>query len=115
MAEPKQYDGSCHCGDVRYTVTADLTSLMTCNCSICNRTGAILSFVPADSFKLLSGQDAQTDYQFGKKNLNHMFCKTCGVRSYATGMGPGGKPMVAINARCLAGVDAAAMPAKQFD
>ena len=29
MAEAKQYDGSCHCGDVRYQVTADLSQLMT--------------------------------------------------------------------------------------
>src|ERR1700753_489673 len=78
------YQGSCHCGNVRYSVDADLSGeMLTCNCSICQRTGSALAFVPAPQFKLERGDDALTDYQFGKKRIHHLFCKTCGIRSFA--------------------------------
>ena len=93
--------GSCHCGAVRYQVTMKLEGLITCNCSICARTGSILGFVPAERFELVQGEESLTDYQFNKNVIHHLFCKVCGVRSFARGTGPDGKQMVAINVRCL--------------
>ncbi len=58
-----------------------------------------------------SGDSDQTDYQFNKKNIHHLFCKTCGVRSFGQGKGPSG-PMYAINVRCLDGVDIASLKVK---
>jgi len=116
MGESKSYRGSCHCGAVRYNVKADLSGeMITCNCSICSRSGTALTFVPAAQFTLEQGEDNLTDYQFGKKHLHHPFCKTCGIRSYSTGTGPDGKPMVAINARCLEGVPFESLKLKQYD
>ena len=105
MAESKTYTGSCHCGKVRYEGTAALDTLMQCNCSICARTGSLMSFVQADSFELLSGEDATTDYQFNKHNIHHLFCSTCGVRSYGWGTGKDGSKMYMLNVRCLEGVE----------
>lgn len=115
MSEAKKYNGSCHCGKVRYDVTVDLKQAMTCNCSICSRTGSIMAFVPADQFQQSSGQDAQTDYQFNRMNIHHLFCATCGVRSFGHGTGPGGVPMFMINVRCLEGVDLKALTIKEVD
>src|SRR6266702_5867358 len=84
------YTGSCHCQKVRYEVEADIDKVMACNCSICSRLGTLLSFVHAEKFKLLSGEGDLQDYQFGKKHLHHVFCRTCGVHSFATGTGPDG-------------------------
>ena len=107
--------GSCHCGAVRYRVEIDLSQpVMQCNCSICSRTGTLLSFVPAEAFALEKGGDSLTDYQFNRKNIHHLFCRVCGVRSFARGKGPSG-PMVAINTRCLEEVDATALPLQRFD
>jgi hypothetical protein len=107
--------GGCHCGAVRFHADIDLSQPVTrCNCSICARTGALLSFVPASSFALEQGEDSLTDYQFGKKHIHHLFCKVCGVRAFARGEGPKG-PMVAINTRCLDDVDATALPSRPFD
>ncbi|HEY2733422.1 MAG TPA: GFA family protein, partial [Polyangiales bacterium] len=89
----------------RYKVTTDLARINACNCSLCSRAGYLLAFVPADQFQLLSGDDSLTDYQFNTNNVHHVFCKTCGVRSFAFGKGPGGSEMRAINVRCLEGVD----------
>lgn len=115
MAETKTYAGSCHCGKVRYEVTIALDGVMACNCSMCGRTGTLLAFVGKDQFKLLSGADAMTDYQFGHKVIHHTFCATCGVRACGHGIGPDGKEMVAVNVRCLEGVDATALPVRHFD
>ena len=116
MGEAKKYQGSCHCGKVRYSVEADLSGeLISCNCSICGRTGTVLTFVPASQFKLEQGEGALTDYQFNKKTIHHLFCSTCGVRSFARGKGPDGSEMAAINARCLEGVDVATLKIVHFD
>jgi hypothetical protein len=115
MAETTTYTGGCHCGAVRYRVTAKLDGAMTCNCSICSKTGTMLTFVPADRFELTSGAEALTDYQFGKKRLHHLFCKHCGIRSFGRGTGPDGREMVAVNVRCLDDVDLDTVPTKRFD
>jgi hypothetical protein len=115
VSELKTYRGGCHCGKVGYEVQMELTGVISCNCSICSRTGALLSFVPEAQFKLLSGGAALTDYQFNKKNIHHVFCSSCGVRSFAHGTGPGGAPMYAINVRALEGVDVDALPVKKVD
>jgi len=111
----KTWNGSCHCGKVRYTVESDLSGAVTCNCSICQRAGHVLTFVATDKFTLLSGAKEQTDYQFNKKHIHHLFCKTCGVRSYGWGMGPDGNKMFSINVRCLEGVDLATLPTHAYD
>jgi hypothetical protein len=115
MAETKTYTGSCHCGNVRYEVTTALGSLMQCNCSICSRAGYLMSFVPAEQFKFLSGEDAVTDYLFNKHRIHHPFCATCGIRSYGWGTGKDGAKMFMINVRCLEGVEHDALEIKQVD
>jgi hypothetical protein len=116
MSETKTYAGGCHCGKVRYEVTTDLARTMTCNCSICSKKGALMSFVDADKFRLLQGQEHLTDYQFRSMNIHHVFCKTCGIGSFAHGKVPTtGKEMVSINVRCLDDVDPASFSPAQVD
>ena len=111
----QSYTGGCHCGAVRYTVNMELKELMSCNCSICSKGGWLLAFVPASQFTLESGQDALTDYQFGKKQLHHLFCKHCGVRSFSRGAGPDGQEMIAVNARCLDNTDLSGLSVTEFN
>jgi hypothetical protein len=114
MVETKPYTGSCHCGQVRYEVSLVLEKALDCNCSHCSRKGFLWSFVPAAQFKLLSGEGALTEYRFNKKVLRHVFCATCGVQSFASGES-GGKPLVAINVRCLEGVDLSSLTIQKVD
>lgn len=109
------YTGSCHCGNVRYEVEMELKGAMSCNCSICSRRGWLIDFVPASQFRLLTDESALTDYQFNKKIIHHLFCSTCGVASFGRGTGRDGSPMVAINVRCLEGVDVDALPIRKVD
>ena len=109
------YKGGCHCGKIRYEVKLDLARpVISCNCSMCGRSGTLLTFVPADQFVLTSGDDALTDYQFNKHVIHHLFCRVCGITSFARGTGKDG-PTVAVNTRCLDDVEVGKLNVQQFD
>jgi hypothetical protein len=114
MAEAKTYAGGCHCGQVRYELTAEIASAYDCNCSICMKRGALWGFVGGDKFTLKSGADALKDYLFNKKAIHHLFCSSCGVGSFSRGMHDG-RPIVAVNLRCLDEIDLAALPRVPVD
>jgi hypothetical protein len=111
---PDKHTGGCHCGRVRYEIEADIHEAMSCNCSLCQKRGYLLAFVPRSQFTLLSGENDQTDYQFNKKVVHHVFCSTCGVSSFGTGSGDYAET-VAINVRSLDDIDLGAVTVKPFD
>ena len=115
MAEMKKYTGGCHCGKARYEVSTDLNTVITCNCSHCEKRGLLLTFVPPEQFKLLSGEESLSEYQFNKKVIHHLFCPACGVESFARGTSPDGKSMYAINVRCLDGINLGSLTLKSVD
>jgi hypothetical protein len=115
MGELASYSGGCQCGKVRYQVQLDLSApVVSCNCSMCGRAGTLLTFVPAGQFKLLSGEESLSNYQFNRHAIDHLFCKVCGIKSFARGKGKDG-PTVAVNARCLDGVEVSDLKINQFD
>jgi hypothetical protein len=116
MGDLKTYEGGCHCGKVRYRVSLDLGApVIACNCSMCGRSGTLLSFVPEAQFTLLSGEDALTDYRFNKHVIHHLFCSGCGIKSFARGKGRDGGATVAINVRCLDDVGLDDLKVMKFD
>ncbi len=82
---------------------------------MCGKAGTWLSFVPMSQFKLTKGEDMLTDYQFNKKVIHHFFCKVCGVRSFARGVGPDEQVMVGVNVRCLDDVDLDTLSPEAFN
>jgi hypothetical protein len=116
MSESKSYEGSCHCGNVKFNVTTDLASVMECNCSHCSRKGFLLTFVPPTAFELTAGNEAElTEYTFNKHKIKHKVCPKCGVQSFARGTMPDGSPIVAVNVRCLPAVDKGRLAIQQVD
>ncbi len=115
MGALSHHSGSCHCGAVRFEADVDLTETKVCNCSRCSRLGWILTFTPAESFTLLSGEEDLTEYRFNSKRIQHLFCRTCGIESFSRATLPGGQAMVAINVRCLEGVDPASLTPQAVD
>jgi hypothetical protein len=110
------YTGGCQCGKVRYEVSLELGEVIACNCSRCGRLGSLLAFTPVENFKLVSGEGAMTEYQFNKHVIHHLFCATCGVQSFARGKRPGdGADVVAVNARCLDGVEPESLKVKHVN
>ena len=86
-----------------------------CNCSICARTGWLLGFAPASQFRLLQGEEQLRDYQFNKRVIHHLFCGTCGVRSFARGLGHDSSPWVSINLRCLDDFELSGLEIQRYD
>ena len=95
--------GGCHCGRVRFEVIAPARlHVLDCTCSVCRMTGFLHLIVPAACFRLLRGEDALVEYRFNTGTARHLFCGTCGVKSfYVPRSHPDG---VDVNARCLDGV-----------
>ena len=115
MPDTKTYTGGCHCGQVRFEVTTSLTQLISCNCSICTKHGLVLTFVAPQHFALRAGGDELVEYQFHKKIIHHQLCPVCGVETFAQGRMPDGTEMIAINVRCLDGIDMGALKPQPFD
>jgi hypothetical protein len=115
MSDLVTHEGGCHCGAVRYRVETDLAKVMECNCSHCSKKGFLFSFVSAEQFTLLEGEDGLTEYRFHTKQLQHLFCKSCGAQSFARGKGRDGGATVAINVRCLDGVDVSSLTITPVD
>ena len=109
------HTGSCHCGRIKFTVDGDIDSAMSCNCSICQRKGSLMWFVPRSALKLLTPDENANSYTFNKHVINHRFCPTCGMHPYGEGTAPNGDAMAAVNIRCLEGIDLQAIPVTHFD
>lgn len=101
----KTYQGSCHCGAVRFEADLDLAqSSFRCNCSICRRNRFWPAVAMEEGFRLTSGREMLTEYLFNTRKNQHFFCKVCGVRPFGIGNDtPVGK-MYGVNIRCLEGV-----------
>lgn len=100
MRPMKTHTGGCHCGRVRFEVRAPAQIDVTdCNCSMCTKAGYLHLIVPKDRFRLLSGGDALTTYQFNTGTAKHLFCRVCGIKSFYV---PRSHPdAFSVNVRCL--------------
>jgi len=95
-----RHAGGCHCGRVRFELTAPRQiEVGECNCSMCSRIGYLHLIVPKSRFRLLSGEDVLTTYQFHTRTAKHLFCSVCGIKSFYV---PRSHPdAYSVNARCL--------------
>lgn len=110
-----KHHGSCHCGQIAFEVEGDIPDVMACNCSICQRKGTLMWFVPRAALKLLTPPEKMSTYTFNKHVIKHHFCPTCGIHPFGEGKGPDGKEMAAINVRCLDGVDVQALKVNHYN
>ena len=95
----KTYQGSCHCGAVKFEVDADLSEVTRCTCSMCSKKGGLFYYVPPDQFRLLQGEDDLTLYRFNTELAKHYFCQHCGIHAFGH---PRSTPEIfLINVRCL--------------
>ncbi|HZY18977.1 MAG TPA: GFA family protein [Ramlibacter sp.] len=110
-----KHRGSCHCGKVAFEVEGTIDNALACNCSICQRKGSLLWFVPRANLRLLTPEADASTYLFNKHVIRHRFCATCGIHPYGEGRDPKGNEMAAVNIRCIEGIDLAAVPVTPFD
>ena len=112
----RTYQGSCHCGAIRFEFEApEIDSGVRCNCSICRRKGIMMSSVllSSETLRFEVDNDALGTYQFGSQVAKHHFCKKCGISPFhETLRAPGS---YRVNLGCVDGVDSLSLPYELFD
>jgi hypothetical protein len=109
------HQGGCHCGRVKFEVDGEIDSALSCNCSMCQRKGTLMWFVPRSALRLTTPEDDAATYLFGKHRIRHRFCAVCGIHPYGEATSPGGEAMAAVNIRCIEGIDLAPIPVTHYD
>lgn len=75
--------GSCHCGAVKFTVKSGKPEWLTsCNCSACQRFGALWLHEDASSIEIEADPDATLAYMWGDNSLTFHTCKICGCTTH---------------------------------
>ena len=81
--EESKYQGSCHCGAIKFEIQAPSSiEVEDCNCSMCNKAGFLHLILPLSKFKLLQGKKDITTYTFNSGVAKHTFCKHCGIKPF---------------------------------
>lgn len=107
--------GSCHCGNIHFEVEGAPTQAMSCNCSMCQRKGMLMWFVPNEQFHLQTPESDLSVYTFNKHVIKHHFCAKCGIHTHGEGTDQKGNRMAAVNVRVLEGIDLDAITVTHFD
>lgn len=109
------YQGSCHCGQIAFEAEGEIGEVMACNCSMCQRKGSLLWFVPREKLRVLTSPEAMGTYTFNKHVIKHRFCPNCGIHPFGEGVALDGQEMAAVNVRCLEGVDPESLRVQHVD
>lgn len=117
LMQSYEYQGGCHCGDVRYKITLshplEKSEILLCNCSMCEKFAYLHLIVAKEHFSLITDPKHLHNYQFNKKIAKHYFCKNCGVKSFYQ---PRSHPNAwSINVRCIDDFSQYQLNIKDFD
>lgn len=82
---PRTHAGGCHCGAVRFEVELDATTGTMCNCTVCTKIASVGAIVKPAAFRLVSGEDSLSTYEWGGRTAQRKFCKHCGVHCFGYG------------------------------
>ena len=110
-----KYRGSCHCAQIAFEAEGEIGEVLSCNCSMCQRKGSLLWFIPRQKLNLLTKPEAMSTYTFNKHVIKHHFCPDCGIHPFGEGVGPNGQEMAAVNVRCLEGIELESFRVKHFN
>ena len=76
--------GQCNCEAVKFEITAPVTDIYMCHCSICRKAtgtnGIGVLVVQNECFNWLQGQDNIATWQKPNTDWQTWFCKTCGSK-----------------------------------
>ncbi|KAL2072501.1 hypothetical protein VTL71DRAFT_11844 [Oculimacula yallundae] len=119
------HEASCHCGNVKFTVTMDdpfpTQTVNKCNCTICTQNGYVFVYPPRHDIHFTKGFETLGEYKFNTKLKTHKFCKNCGTsilidfnRTHPGGPEPE-NDILAINVRNFTDIDMDSMVYTTFD
>ena len=117
----KTYQGSCHCGRVKFQVALDIAAgTGKCNCTNCWKKRMWTARATPEDFRSISGEEELSGYKPGQSKGHTGFCKHCGVVPYgwvpATEWNPTEYVSISVNALDdLDPAELAAAPVTYFD
>lgn len=113
----RRHAGGCHCGAVRFEVETDLAAgASRCNCSVCTKISTIGQIVKPEAFRLLSGAESLSRYEWGAKISTRFFCSRCGIHCFGRGfLAELGGDYVSVNVNCLDGADPGLLKVVHWD
>lgn len=118
------YEGSCHCGRVRFRLSAEIDHKRICNCSVCHKRGALIFRVEEDQLEHLTPLEDLAVYTWGTGTARDYFCKSCGILPFRrsrhntpeeTAKGIPEFTGWAVNLRCLDGFDPSDLLIRHID
>lgn len=109
-------NGTCHCGQMSWTLDQDPESITACNCSICSRYGALWAYGHIGHDIQTAGTTATYRRADGGA-IDFHFCPHCGCLSHyiATSAGGDGRFWTAVNTRLTDPQKIADLPIDHFD
>ncbi|OJF95240.1 GFA family protein [Pararhizobium antarcticum] len=108
----RPYRLSCHCGNIRLEVDADLADLVECNCSTCRRSGFLHWKVAEHQVRLVDEKRVLSTYVWRAVSEGHHFCPTCSVAIMRSGYS---NNRVSLNARCIDNIDVFSLEVARYD
>lgn len=74
---------TCHCGNVKISVNTAPDELLSCNCSICNRYGALWGYYTPKEVSITTEVETKT-YRWGDETTDFHHCPSCGCMTHYT-------------------------------
>lgn len=108
--------GTCHCGEVSWTLAAVPESITICNCTICRRYGVLWAYGYIGADIQTTGKTSAYRRKDGGA-IDFHFCSVCGcvthyIRTYK---GDGGRYRAAVNVRLTEPAPISEIPIDCFD
>ena len=111
--------GKCHCGNVTLDIPGTPKSLTSCNCSLCNRIGALWGYYEPEQVSVKCESEPTRTYRQGDETLDLHHCPRCGNTTHYTSTDKAlrehNKPKIAVNLRMLTPKEIEGIPIKRFD
>ena len=92
---------SCHCGNISITINSKPASLISCNCSICLRLGALWGYFFPEDITINTKNNPPKAYQWGDKNIDFQHCPNCGCTTHYIPTKASGREKMAVNFRMV--------------
>jgi|ERR1700722_8252082 len=102
------FEGSCHCGAIRFRVDAVISELTTCDCSLCIKRNAVMAKIPEQALTVVKGEELLTLYQWNARRAKHYFCRQCGI--YVFHRKRAAPDHFGVNVHCLDDFDMTSIP-----
>ncbi len=106
------FEGSCHCGAVKLSITDPPGTLTECNCSVCRQLGVRWAYYHPDQVRL-TGETRP--YAWGDRMLEFHHCPECGCTTHWQSTTPVRAARMAVNARLFDPAEMDGIRIRRFD